>query len=175
MVPLPGYYIRPATVEYRVQVTTRHDRGKWSAPSDVPFTGRGLAIAWADQGTALLGIDSSWQIVVQPISGGAPRPVRTAVRVDSMTGPTGTGVRSSDGRFWYFVRRQYSTIGWRPNSVIQHRIADGALREVLRFDEPARPQSNASNGIAEFNGSLYFTLSDGQSDIWIATVSGLSP
>lgn len=57
---------------------------------------------------------------------------------------------------------------------MQYRLADGALREVLRFDEPARPHSNASNGIAEFGGWIYFTLSDVQSDIWVATVTGLT-
>ncbi len=47
------------------------------------------------------------------------------------------------------------------------------VREVLGFDEAARPHSNASIGIAEHGGWLYFTLSDLQSDIWVANVTGL--
>jgi hypothetical protein len=46
-------------------------------------------------------------------------------------------------------------------------------RDVLRFDEPSRLHSTASNGIAEYGGWLYFTLSDFQSDIWVASVKGL--
>ena len=46
-------------------------------------------------------------------------------------------------------------------------------RAVLRFDEPARPHSTSSNGIAEYDGWLYFTLSDLQSDVLVASVSGL--
>jgi len=35
--------------------------------------------------------------------------------------------------------------------------------------QPSRPHSFPSNGIAEHDGGLYFTLSD----IWVATVKGL--
>jgi hypothetical protein len=63
--------------------------------------------------------------------------------------------------------------GSRWGSVVGLRLSDGAVREVLHFDEAARPHSNASNGIAEHAGWLYFTLSDLQSDIWVARVTGL--
>jgi len=57
--------------------------------------------------------------------------------------------------------------------IVELRLADGTTREVLRFDEPSRPHNFSSNGIAEHAGWLYFTLSDLQSDIWLATVTGL--
>ena len=64
-------------------------------------------------------------------------------------------------------------MGRRRAAVIALRLADGSAHEVLRFDEPARPHSFASNGIAEFGGWLYFTLSDPQADNWVASVAGL--
>ena len=62
----------------------------------------------------------------------------------------------------------------RPQTVLAYRLADGTFRNVLTFDERARSHSTASNGLAEYNGWLCFTLSDFQSDIWVATVSGFT-
>jgi hypothetical protein len=76
---------------------------------------------------------------------------------------------SSDGRLAYFPYGR----GRRRSGVAALRLADGQSWEVLRFDEPARPHSTASNGIAEHGGWLYFTLSDPESDIWVASVNGL--
>ena len=63
--------------------------------------------------------------------------------------------------------------GRRGAGALAVRLADGQASDVLHFDEPARPHSTASNGIAEHAGWLYFTLSDPQSDIWVVTVTGL--
>lgn len=43
----------------------------------------------------------------------------------------------------------------------------------LREIKIAAQLHSASNGIAEYGGWLYFTLSDFQSDIWVASVKGL--
>jgi hypothetical protein len=64
-------------------------------------------------------------------------------------------------------------MGQVPAVVRALHFADGEWRDVLRFDEPSRPHSAASNGIAEYNGWLYFTLSDFQADVWVASVKGL--
>ena len=173
IVPGTGYYAASQPVGlFRVQVSTRDEQGHWSAATNVAFNGRILTVGWADEGTALIGIDSSWHYVMQSIAGGPPRRVRSAITADSTMVPSGVPVNSSDGRLLYFVPRTASA-GARRSSVLEYRLADGAWREVLRFDEPARPHSTASNGIAEYNGWLYFTLSDFQSDIWVAAVTGL--
>jgi hypothetical protein len=83
-----------------------------------------------------------------------------------------TAARSSDGQSAYFSFHRDDTGPIRAG-VLAMRLADGRTREVLRFDEPGRPHSTASNGIAEYGGWLYFTLSDFQSDIWVARVDGL--
>ncbi len=156
-----------------VQVASRDGRGGWSAPSNVGFKGLILTPAWADHGDALIGVDSSLHYVAQPVVGGASRRISAAVSGDLSLLPSGNsaGVLSSDGSTTYFLN--YS--GARSGIVVGLRLADGAVREVLRFDEAARPHSNASNGIAEYAGWLYFTLSDLQSDIWVAKVTGLKP
>ncbi len=154
-----------------VQVATRDGRGGWSAPTNVGFKGLTLTPAWADHGDALIGVDSSLRYVAQPVIGGASRRISAAVAGNLNLLPSGNsaGVLSSDGTTTYFLN--YS--GARSGIVVGLRLADGAVREVLRFDEAARPHSNASNGIAENAGWLYFTLSDLQSDIWVAKVTGL--
>ena len=156
-----------------VQVASRDGRGVWSAPSNVGFKGLILTPAWADLGDALIGVDSSLHYVAQPVVGGSSRRISAAVAGDLSLLPSGNsaGVLSSDGSTTYFLN--YS--GARSGIVLGLRLANGAVREVLRFDEAARPHSNASNGIAEYAGWLYFTLSDLQSDIWVAKVTGLKP
>jgi serine/threonine-protein kinase len=156
-----------------VQVTTRDGGGRWGAPVTVSFGGRFLTLAWADQGTALLAIDSSWHAVTQPVAGGAARRLNASTPVDAvLSARSSSAARAKDGRTVYFAYRPTDVAG-RRSGVLAIRLADGVSREVLRFDEPARPHSYASNGIAEYGGWLYFTLSDPQSDIWVATVTGL--
>ncbi|MEO7367020.1 MAG: hypothetical protein ABIZ36_03625, partial [Gemmatimonadaceae bacterium] len=152
-----------------IQVSTRGGGGSWSAPSNVAFKGFVLTPAWSDSGTALIGVDSSSQYVSQPITG-APHRMSRPIRDEWLPSGSSAGVRSSDGTTNYFL----NYTGVRSGVVVSLRLADGAVREVLRFDEAARPHSNASNGIAEYRGWLYFTLSDLQSDIWVAKVAGLS-
>ncbi len=171
MVPTPAYY-SSATPFYRVQGATRIAAGRWSAPREIAFSGRLLTLAWLDQGKTMLGFDTAWNAVAQPIDGGAGTRL-AASAIDSMTVGFGAAVRSSDGRSLYLTKRSPLMTAMR-GAVVEYRIADGAFREVLRFDEPSRPHSNASIGIAEHDGWLYFTLSDFQSDVWVATVTGLS-
>ncbi len=157
-----------------VQVARRDPAGRWGSPITVPFVGQFLTLAWADQGTALIGIDSSWRAVVQPVAGGAARrlsaadPLNLVISGRSISAPITT-----DGTVALLTIRG-NDIVTRRAGILALRLADGGSREVLRFDEPARPHSFASNGIAEHNGWLYFTLSDPQSDIWVATVKGLT-
>ena len=151
-----------------IQVATRDDRRVWRRPSNVGFNGLILTPAWAD-GSALIGIDSTMSYVAQPVAGGAPRRISAAVKDESLPSGTASGVLSTDGKMTYFLN--YTGARW--GSVVGLRLSDGAVREVLHFDEAARPHRNASIGIAEHLGWLYFTLSDLQSDIWVAKVTGL--
>jgi Tol biopolymer transport system component/tRNA A-37 threonylcarbamoyl transferase component Bud32 len=152
-----------------IQVSTRDGHGAWSAPSTVGFNGILLSPAWSDSGTALIGIDSSMSYVSQPIVGGASRRISGPVKDDWLPSGNASCVVSSDGTTMYSLN--YS--GARSGVVVALRLTDGTVREVLRFDEAARPHSNASIGIAENSGWMYFTLSDLQSDIWVAKVTGL--
>ncbi len=154
-----------------IQVSTREGEGGWSAPTNVAFKGFLLSPAWADSGAALIGVDSSLSYVSQPIAGGVARRISGPVKDDWLPSGNAAGVVSSDGTTMYFLN--YS--GARSGVVVALRLTDGAIREVLRFDEAARPHSNASIGIAEHAGWLYFTLSDLQSDVWVAKVTGLKP
>ncbi len=162
------------------QVARRDAAGRWGPPQTVPFNGRYLTLAWADQGTALIGIDSSWRAVVQPVAGGAARRQSAAVPLDPLFSgatrapfPSVSAPVTTDGTLALFAFRG-NDIGTRRAGILGLRLTDGASREVLRFDEPSRPHSFSSNGIAEHDGWLYFTLSDPQSDIWVATVKGFS-
>ena len=154
------------------QVATRDSRGRWHAAPPIAFPQGRLAIAWADQGTALLGFDSTRRIGAQPIDGGPFRLLGTSVSQDMLSPRSTSAARSSDGRTAYFSATRVSA-GQQRGVVVAVRLADGQASDVMRFDEPARPHSTASNGIAEHAGWLYFTLSDPQSDIWVAAVSGL--
>ncbi len=167
---LAWYSVASPTAQ--VQVATRDAQGKWSAPITVSFRGRQLYQVWADQGTGLIGLDSAGRFGVQPTNGGAFRLLNAT---DTLTGTTigvTTAATSSDGQMAYFLDRGKG-VGRRSDGVVALRLADGQLREVLRFDESGRPHSFSSNGIAEHGGWIYFTLSDFQSDIWVATVDGL--
>ena len=157
----------------RVHVVTRDSHGKWGPPQPVTTLARLITMAWADQGTALIAVDSAWHVVAQPISGGPFRQLPAAATWDSTASMSNPNpAMSKDGQVAYFASRG-PAVGRRRASVIAVRVADGSAREVLRFDEPARPHSFASAGIAEFAGWLYFTLSDPQADIWVASVAGL--
>ena len=119
-------------------------------------------------------MDSSWRYVAQPIAGGPFQRLSAATTSDStLSMMNNNAALSKDGQLAYFVYRG-AGVGQRKTGVLALRLADGASREVLHFDEPARPHGFASNGIAEYGGWLYFTLSDPQSDIWVAMVNGLS-
>ncbi len=158
----------------RVQVVTRDASGAWGQPVMAPSPGRPLLLAWADQGTALLGTDSSGYVVAQPLTGGPAHRLARSSRIDSLVNVRSlTGVLSQDGATAMFAYRSSSRGYSLPLGVLAIRRADGAARKVLLFDEPARPHGASSLGVAEAGGWLYFTLSDPQSDIWVATVTGL--
>ena len=156
----------------RVQVATRDSAGRWHSAPPIAFPQGQLALAWADQGTALIGFDSTRRIGAQPVDGGPFRHLGTSVAPDMLSPRSTSAARSSDGQSAYFSFAREAA-GQRRVVVFAVRLADGQASDVLHFDEPARPHSTASNGIAEHAGWLYFTLSDPQSDIWVAAVSGL--
>ena len=132
-----------------------------------------MALAWADRGTALIGVDSTGHFGVQPVDGGAFQPFRgPAVNLRELLAEwTSAMAVSSDGRTGYLVRR-----GALPRSarVTAIPLGDGSARDVIRFDEPGRAHRSASSGVAEYAGWPYFTLGDFPSDIWVATVTGLA-
>ncbi len=158
---------------WKLQVSERDGPGRWSAPTTLELPGGRLGVAWADQGTAVIGIDSTGHVGMQPIDGGVFRPfaAQGVKPRDFLRVWAGAIVVSSDGQTAYAVDRRASA---RSVGVIAISLADGSVREVLRFDEPARPHSSASLGVGEYGGWLYFTLSDFQSDIWVAGVTGLT-
>jgi eukaryotic-like serine/threonine-protein kinase len=158
--------------EWQIQVATRDARGRWSPPTTVPSSGVKASLGWGDPGTTLIGIDSTWHLGLQPVDGGAFRSYRGATVRELFDRWTGGVGLSSDGQTAYLIG-QSNPGGDLHGVVIALHVADGQTHEVLRFDEPSRPHSIASNGIAEFGGWLYFTLSDFQSDIWVASVKGL--
>ena len=154
------------------QVATRDGQGRWAPAPPIGLPHGRLTLAWADKGSSLLGFDSARHVVAQPVDGGAPRLLGNSVAQDTISPVSVSAARSSDGQTAYFsVQRDARS--QRRTVVVAVNLADGQVREVLRFDEPARPHSTSSNGIAEYKGWLYFTLSDPQADIWVATVSGL--
>ena len=155
-----------------VQVASRGSDGAWGTAKTVVFHGPQLTAAWADAGTSLVAIDSSWHYAAVPIDGGTPRRLGATGVADSARVKPGVGLQSSDGKSVYFAQRVVFNGDGR-GKIVELRLADGTTRDVLRFDEPSRPHNFSSNGIAEHAGWLYFTLCDLQSDIWLATVTGL--
>ena len=155
-----------------LQVATRDAQGKWGPAVRVPDAGGAAYPIWIDQGAAVIGRDSTGHIGAWPVAGGAFRPLPRAPAVDAAFAMNPAGALSSDGRSAYILAQR--TINGQPHRLLgAMRLADGEWRDVLRFDEPSRPHSTGSLGVAEYNGWLYFTLSDVQADIWVASVKGL--
>jgi hypothetical protein len=155
-----------------IQVATRDAQGKWGPPLTVQTPGGDAFMTWTDEGTALLGDDSTGHLGAWAVAGSAFRPQIPSLVLDTALALNTMGARSSDGQSLYFFAQR--NVAGQPRALVgAMRLADGEWRDVLRFDEPSRPHSTASNGIAEYGGWLYFTLSDFQSDIWVASVKGL--
>ncbi len=155
-----------------LQVAARDAQGRWSPPVAVQTPARNVLRTWGDQGAALLGVDSSRHLGLWPVDGGAFRPINPASFLDTTAAQNTMGARSTDGQSAYFVARH--KVANQDRYLIRGlQFADGTWRDVVRFDEPSRPHSTSSNGIAEYNGWLYFTLSDFQADVWVASVKGL--
>jgi serine/threonine-protein kinase len=155
-----------------IQVATRDAQDKWGPPLTVQTPGGDAFMTWTDEGTALLGDDSTGHLGAWPVAGSAFRPQIPSRVLDTALALNTMGARSSDGQSLYFFAQR--NVAGQPRALVgAMRLADGEWRDVLRFDEPSRPHSTASNGIAEYGGWLYFTLSDFQSDIWVASVKGL--
>ena len=66
-------YLTSAVRAWDVQVASKRIDGTWGPAKTVEFHGPQLMTAWADAGTSLVAIDSSWHYVAVPIDGGAPR------------------------------------------------------------------------------------------------------
>ena len=79
--------------------------------------------------------------------------------------PIGNGVISTDRRT--FLVRNRRGIWVLP-------VSGGALRQVLRFDDPLHPHALNGPNFAMHAGRLYFTLQDPQSNVWVAPVTGLA-
>jgi len=75
-------------------------------------------------------------------------------------------LRSSDGRTIFFLDQDRRGLWAVP-------VTGGVPREVLRFDDPLHPHATYTWGMAEHGGTLYFTLQDPQSNIWLVPVKGL--
>ncbi len=170
---LPGGPVSSAP--WALQVATRDGAGRWGSPVTLRLPGGRLALEWADSGTQLVGVDSTGHFGVQPVDGGAFRPLSApGINVrDLFAGWSGGMVRSGDGQTAYLIGRGAGAAMSRNRQLLAVRLSDGASHPILRFDEPARPHSTASLGAAEYGGWLYFTLSDFQSDVWVAGVTGL--
>ncbi len=154
-----------------IQVAARDAQGKWGPPAKVPAPPGAAAPMWVDQG-AVIGVDSTGHLGAWPTAGGAFRQLNRAPAPDPAVTMTPAGALSSDGQSAYILAQR--KVNGQPHLlVVAMRLADGEWRDVLRFDEQSRPHSVASLGVAEYNGWLYFTLSDFQADVWVASVKGL--
>ena len=155
-----------------IQMATRDALGKWGSLARVPAPGGATFPMWIDQGAAVIGRDATGHLGAWPVAGGAFRSLTRAPAPDTAFAMNASGALSSDGQSAYFLAGR--RIKGQPHALVAvMRLADGEWRDVLRFDEPSRPHSTASIGIAEYNGWLYFTLSDFQADVWVASVKGL--
>jgi Tol biopolymer transport system component/tRNA A-37 threonylcarbamoyl transferase component Bud32 len=152
-------------------VASRDSSGRWSAPATITLKGGTVWPIWGDLGTALVALDSSARVVLQPVDGRPTQHLPQSSRLDSSI-TLRQGVLGDDGHVLYIT---FNHVGQgRPRGgVYAIALPGGQMREVLRFDEPSRAQAFGAHGIAEFGGWLYFTLGDPESDIWVATVKGL--
>jgi eukaryotic-like serine/threonine-protein kinase len=162
---------QPYVGTWQVQFATRDGAGKWGGTTVVPFPNGKISLAWADHGTAMVGLDSLWRIGRVAVDGGAFQPLNESRVAELFVGWTGAMLPSTDEKTVYFLRR--NDLRGLSSNVFALGLADGRVHEVLRFDEPSRPHSTSSAGIAEHDGWLYFALSDFQADIWVASVKGL--
>ncbi len=152
-------------------VASRDSSGRWSAPTTITLKGGLVSPIWADHGTELVAVDSTGRVVLQPVDGRPTQRLPQSSRPDTSV-TLGQGVLGDDGLVLYIT---YSHNGQGPprGGVYAIALPGGQMREVLRFDEPSRPHAFGAQGIAEYGGWLYFTLSDPESDIWVASVKGL--
>ncbi|HSB54265.1 MAG TPA: hypothetical protein VLD58_07905, partial [Gemmatimonadales bacterium] len=148
----------------RAQVVTRAARG-WSAPREVASPGAAVGSTWGDT-ARLLAIDTVNLRLIGVSTDSSSSPPRVLFQATAAT-PKGLAapVASTDFRMLYFANRQ---------GIWVMPIKGGALRELVRFDDPLHPHATNARSVSGSAGFVYFTLQSPQSNIWIARVTGLT-
>jgi eukaryotic-like serine/threonine-protein kinase len=134
----------------------------WSAPAQVtPGPGIAVSSSWVDN-NSLIATDlvNKRLLLVRADNGGEGPHVVAAVASTSQP------MLSGDGRTIFFLQQDRRRLWAVP-------VTGGVPREVLRFDDPLHPHATNVWGLSEHGGTLYFTLQDPQSNIWVAPVKGL--
>jgi Tol biopolymer transport system component len=148
----------------------------WSAPRVVrgPTPGDWIWAVWVD-GTSLFGVDSVGRVIaVSGLAGGRYRVLGSlSTGSRSEFGPTTGGpVLSRDGRSVLLAYHRQQG-GHGPDGVYRLTLADGRIRDVLRFDDPLHPHRWGQRNLAEQGGRLYFTLESPESSVWTVSIRGL--
>ena len=147
-----------------MDVATRGPSG-WGAVMRVELPAVLMQPTWLDGGT-LVGRDSlNGRLLAVDIERTNTSPRVLARNLTDENRPAGNGVISTDRRT--FLIRNRRGIWAMP-------VSGGALRQVLRFDDPLHPHALNARNFTLHAGRLYFTLQDPQSNIWVAPVTGLS-
>jgi Tol biopolymer transport system component len=144
----------------RVYFAERAADGSWGAPKGIPD--EVATLRWVAGGGAV-GLDSLGRLIRLPVVGG-PIEIVGAVP-DSLWRFRRNWEWDLSGRVLYLITRLDSRIA------AYAITGSGAVREVLRFDDPSHP-ARPFTYVLPRAGRLYFTLGDQESDIWVAEVGG---
>ena len=170
-----GPYNSPELVPTDVATRTA---SAWSAPQVVQGAAPGdwIWAVWVD-GTSLFGVDSAGRLIAVSIMAGRRYRILSSLPVGfsrSEFGPKAGGpVLSKDGRALllpYHLQRS----GRTRDGVYRLTLADGRIRDVLRFDDPLHPHRWGQRNLAEQGGRLYFTLESPESSVWTVSIRGLA-
>jgi Tol biopolymer transport system component len=149
---------------------------RWGPPDVVrgPDPGDWIWAVWVD-GSSLFGVDSAGRVIaVSALPGGRSRLLGSLpTRSRSQFPPTAGGpVLSRDGQALLLPYRPRPG-GHLPDGVYRLTLADGRIRDVLRFDDPLHPHRWGQRNLAEQGGRLYFTLESPESSVWTVSIEGL--
>jgi Tol biopolymer transport system component len=147
----------------RSQVVTRAAQG-WSAPREVASPGAVVGSTWGDT-AGLIAVDTVNRRLVLVSADSSSSPPQVLAQATAAT-PKGLAapVSSPDFRTVYLHSRQ---------GIWALPIKGGALRQLVRFDDPLHPHATNARSVSGYAGFVYFTLQSPQSNIWIARVTGL--
>jgi serine/threonine-protein kinase len=144
------------------EVIRRRSDGGWEPGV---MRARGVWPVWSPDGREFAYSTSTIpaSVAVIPVDSGAPRIVMDATKPGM---PSSERLAwSTDGRTIYF--KSHDTRGRA--SFWSVPAAGGAPRQLVRFDDPARPSYRPQWALGP--GRIYFTVEDRQSDVWVMEVA----